>query len=170
MSASYANHRTFRLERVFEAPPDLVYAAWTRPELLDWFFNPDNRTEAPVTVDLRVGGQWRQEMVISPTNRYFTGGLYREIVPNRRLVFNWGAVGGWPALDPDRPDDVPRVTLTFSGRERTVLTLLVEFPDGMSAETVDWWMTCGMQEGWAMTIDRLVVRFPAPGTPLARAG
>ncbi len=169
MSASFANHRTFRLEREFEAPPDLVYAAWTRPELLDWFYNPGHPTKMPVTVDLRVGGQWRQEMVISPTNRYVTGGLYREIVPSRRLVFSWGAVGGWPALDPDRPDDNPRVTLTFSGRDRTVLNLLVEFPAGMSIEAVDWWMNCGMQEGWAMTIDRLVARFRAAGKQAAPA-
>ena len=118
----------------------------------------------------RVGGQWRQEMVISPTERYVTGGLYREIVPNRKLVFAWGAVGGWPALDPERPDDNPRVILSFHphGAE-TVMDLLVQFPDHMTAEKVQWWMDCGMQAGWDMTIDRLVARYDGRGG-IRRAG
>ncbi len=164
MTATYGTHRTFAMRRSFAAPPDAVFDAWTRPEYLDWFFNPDNPTDAPVTVDLRVGGQWRQEMVISPTERYVTGGLYREIVPNRKLVFAWGAVGGWPELDPERPDDNPRVILSFHPHgDETVMDLLVQFPDHMSADKVQWWMNCGMQAGWDMTIDRLVARYDGRG-------
>lgn len=164
MTVHYGRHQQFAMQRVFEAPPDVVYAAWTRPEYLDWFFNPDNITDAPITVDLRVGGQWRQEMVISPTHRYFTGGLYREIVPNRKLVFAWGAVGGWPELDPEQPDENPRVTLVFNPRgEQTVMDLLVQFPDQMTPEKVQWWMDCGMQSGWDMTVDRLVARYDGRG-------
>jgi len=170
MTLSYGKHQQFAMQRTFEAPPDTVFEAWTRPEYLDWFFNPDNHTDAPITVDLRVGGQWRQEMVISPTERYVTGGLYREIVPNQKLVFAWGAVGGWPALDPDRPDENPRVTLEFKPHgDHTVMDLLVQFPDQMTADKVQWWMDCGMQAGWDMTIDRLVARYDGRGG-IRRAG
>jgi uncharacterized protein YndB with AHSA1/START domain len=170
MTLSYGKHQQFSMQRVFEAPPEMVFEAWTKPEYLDWFFNPDNPTDAPITVDLRVGGQWRQEMVISPTERYFTGGLYREIVPNAKLVFAWGAEGGWPELDPARPDENPRVTLEFTPHgEQTVMDLLVQFPDHMTDEKVEWWMNCGMREGWDMTIDRLVARYDGRGG-IRRAG
>lgn len=170
MTATYERGREFTMQRQFEAPPEVVFEAWTVPEYLDWFFNPDNPTDAPVTVDLRVGGQWRQEMVISPAERYFTGGLYREIVPTERLVFNWGAVGGWPALNLDHPDESPRVTLQFQPRgAHTVMDLKVQFPDHMTDEQFDWWMNCGMQSGWDMTVGRLVTRL-AGGGRLARAG
>jgi uncharacterized protein YndB with AHSA1/START domain len=167
---SFGKHQEFSMQRVFAAPPDVVFEAWTKPEYLDWFFNPDNPTDAAISVDLRVGGQWRQEMVISPTHRYFTGGLYREIEPGRKLAFAWGAVGGWPELDLERPDDNPQVTLGFSPRgTTTVLDLKVQFVDDMADDKVEYWMNCGMREGWDMTVDRLVARYDGRGG-IRRAG
>ena len=52
-------------------------------------------------------------MVIDRSTVYFTGGVYREIVPDEKLVFAWGATDGWPKLDPDRLDDSPQVTVTL---------------------------------------------------------
>jgi uncharacterized protein YndB with AHSA1/START domain len=87
-----------------------------------------------------------------------TGGIYREIVPIERLVFEWGAVGGWPDLDPAKPDDAPLTILEFSeaGPSTTAMSLRVAFPDGMPDARAEEWLTTGMHEGWSMTIDRLV--------------
>lgn len=157
MTATYGLARGITLERVFDAPPDVVFEAWTNPVYLDWYFNPDNPTDQPVTVDLRVGGQWRQEMVISPDNRYFTGGVYREIVPGKKLVFYWGAVGGWPDLKLDNLEASPLVTMTLAPRgAQTLMDFRCQLPDQYTEDQVTWWMNCGMPEGWAMTIDRLV--------------
>ncbi|MFY8031154.1 MAG: SRPBCC family protein, partial [Devosia sp.] len=60
MDATYRLERGITLTRLFDAPPDVVFDAWTRPEALGWFFNPDNPTDIPAEVDLRVGGEWRQ--------------------------------------------------------------------------------------------------------------
>ncbi len=159
MPATYALNRGIDLQRVFDAPPDVVFEAWTDPECLGWFYNPDNIPEYPVTVDLRVGGQWRQQMYISEETKYVTGGLYREIVPGRKLSFYWGAVGGWPELDLARPELSPVVTFTLTPRGlQTVMDFAVRFPDDYTEQQVDWWMNCGMIAGWNMTIDRLVVR------------
>ena len=65
----------------------------------------------PIEVDLRVGGTWRQQMVIDADTQYMTGGVYAEIVPHRRLAFYWGAAGGWPSLDPERLWDSPVCTV-----------------------------------------------------------
>jgi uncharacterized protein YndB with AHSA1/START domain len=104
MAPTYHLDRGFTLTRMLDAPPDVVFQAWTDPAHLDWFFNPDTRPDAGTQVDLRVGGAWRQHMVIDETTQYMTGGVYTEIVPNRKLVFAWGARGGWPDLSMGRPD------------------------------------------------------------------
>jgi uncharacterized protein YndB with AHSA1/START domain len=68
----------------FAAPPAKVFRAWTDPDRLGWFYNDAQPIpDEPIEVDLRVGGVWRQLMVISEKTSYFTGGVYREIVPAR---------------------------------------------------------------------------------------
>ena len=92
--------REFTLTWTLDAPCEDVYRAWTDPDLLGWFYNDQQPTPSePIELDLRVGGVWRQLMVIDEETSYFTGGLYREIAPDERLVFAWGAADGWPGLD-----------------------------------------------------------------------
>jgi uncharacterized protein YndB with AHSA1/START domain len=164
MTATYALGRGISLERTFDAPPDVVFDCWTKPELLTWFFNPGYEPEQPPMVDLRIGGQWRQQMIENPEKVYYTGGVYREIEPSRRLAFYWGAVGGWPALDLEAPEASPLVTFRLAplGR-RTFMDFRVHLPDQYTEQTVDWWMNCGMQAGWNGTIDRLTTQL-APVT------
>ena len=160
MAATYELGRGFTLKRLLNAPPDLVFQAWTDPQYLDWYFNPGMPVTEPIAVDLRVGGQWRQQMVINAETQYFTGGVYREIVPNKKLVFSMGAVGGWPALDLNKLDDGPIVTLLFNALgARTEMVLHLQLPDHLSDEKVSEWLETGMREGWGMTIDRLVARY-----------
>ena len=82
-----------------------IFRAWTDPSQLDWFYN-DNQPipDDAIELDLRVGGVWRQTMVIDEDTSYVTGGVYREIVPDEKLVFSWGATDGWPELDLERLD------------------------------------------------------------------
>jgi len=152
--------RSVTLSRILDAPPRLVYAAWTRPEYLGWFLNPDNPTESAIEVDLRVGGTWRLEMVVNDDLRYFTGGIYRELVPDERIVFTFGAEGGWPELAGVAAADAPLVTITL--RElagNTEMTLRMDFAAHLSDEDVTGWLDLGMEDGWRQTINRLV---PAP--------
>ena len=44
-------------------------------------------------------------MVIDESTNFVTGGIYREIVEDERLVFTWGATDGWPKIDPERLDE-----------------------------------------------------------------
>ena len=129
------------------------------PQYLDWFFNPDTTPTRPTSVDLRVGGAWRQHMVENAERDYMTGGIYREIVPQRRLVFYWGASGGWP--DTDQPDG-PEVTVELTPvGARTRMVVSLRLPDQLSDAAAQAWLDMGVEPGMAMTIDRLVAQLRA---------
>ena len=93
--------REFTLSWTLDAPRAQVYRAWTDPDHLGWYYNDHQPIpNEPIEVDLRVGGVWRQRMVIDDSTTFVTGGIYREIVEDERLVFTWGATDGWPKIDP----------------------------------------------------------------------
>jgi uncharacterized protein YndB with AHSA1/START domain len=89
-----------------------------------------------------------------------------EIVPNERLVFSWGATGGWPELDPDRLDDSPLITVALSqAGGRTDMVVTVEIPASMSDEGMPEGWFSHMQQGWRDTVDRLARSMPVLSAP-----
>lgn len=156
--------RTFTLTWTLDAPREDVFRAWTDPEHLGWYYNHAQPIPTePIEVDLREGGVWRQKMVIDPETSYFTGGLYREIVPDERLVFSWGATDGWPKLDLDHPDDSPLVTLTLErDGSGTAMTLHVELPTNLPDDGVPGWWPM-VRGGWQETVDRLALAIERAG-------
>jgi len=149
--------RSFTLTRILAASRQAVFTAWTGPEHLGWFHNPDMPTPAePIEVDLRVGGTWKQQMTVNEELSYPTGGIYLEIVPDERLVFRWGAVGGWPELDGENELTAPVVTVQLNdlGKE-TELVLTVQFSEHLDIEEVQKLMLGGTREGWDATLDRV---------------
>ena len=149
--------RDFTLTWTLDSPRADVFQAWTDPDHLGWFYNDENPIPAePIELDLRVGGVWRQKMVISEQTAYFTGGVYREIVPDEKLVFSWGATDGWPELDPERLDESPLVTVTFSEADgQTAMTVHLELPASLSEDEVQEWFSMGIRDGMRQTVDRL---------------
>jgi uncharacterized protein YndB with AHSA1/START domain len=134
-----------------------VFRAWTDPDHLQWFYNPAQPIpDEPIELDLRVGGVWRQRMVISEKTDYVTGGVYREIVRDEKLVFNWGAAGGWPELDPERLEESPLVTVTLTEvGGQTEMSLRVDLPESLAPDQVQEWWATGVRDGWRDTVDRL---------------
>ena len=156
MTDTETTQRDFTLDWTLDAPRAQVFRAWTDPDHLDWFYNDRFPVPSePMELDLRVGGIWRLHMVIDESTDYFTGGVYREIVPDERLVFAWGATDGWPTLDPERFDESPLVTVTLDDvGGRTEMTVHVELPANLPDDGVpEWWSF--VQNGWRDTVDRL---------------
>ncbi len=155
--STYDEKRGFTITRTIDAPRDEVWKAWTDPDHLQWFFNPATFPDTPAQLDLRVGGEWRQQMIIDDHTRYVTGGIYREIVPPERLVFAWGARGGWPELVAGRLDDAPLATVMLAAAgPSTEMRFTLQLPDHLDDERVREWLAMGIREGWAATLDRLV--------------
>jgi len=153
-----AQPRTFTLTYTLDSPAADVFQAWTDPAHLDWFYNDTQpRPTQPAEIDLRVGGAWRQLMVIDDDTSYITGGIYREIEPNEKLVFSWGAVSGWPEVDPERLDDTPLVSIVLKESSgRTKMTVHVELPAAFVTADMPAGFLGHVETGWRDTIGRMV--------------
>lgn len=78
------------IRRRFKAPVERVYAAWTEPAQMKRWFAPGDMSVPIAEADVRVGGRYRVQMSEGGGGEFHTiGGVYREVVPNRRLVFTW---------------------------------------------------------------------------------
>jgi uncharacterized protein YndB with AHSA1/START domain len=131
------------LKRRFTASPEKVYAAWTDPQkLIRWFGPP---TVVPDTVkaeiDLRVGGRYRISFTAEDGEYFEVGGVYREVVPNVRLVFTWA----WHST-PERESQL-EISLVPEGGA-TLLTLYhAQFADEKARDS--------HQQGWGIFLDKL---------------
>jgi uncharacterized protein YndB with AHSA1/START domain len=134
----------FVLTRVFDAPVDLVWRAWTEQEHLAKWSAPRGYTITRGEGDLRAGGKWRCCMRDPDGAEHWLGGVYREIVPPRLLVMThaWDDEGGKPG-----PETVVTVRLEDLGG-RTKLTL--EQTGFASDESRD-----GHKGGWSECLDIL---------------
>jgi uncharacterized protein YndB with AHSA1/START domain len=81
------SEREIAMTRVFDAPRELVFDAWTKPELLKrWLGVRNGWSMAECEVDLRVGGAYRYVWRGPDGAEMGMGGVYREIVAPERLV------------------------------------------------------------------------------------
>jgi uncharacterized protein YndB with AHSA1/START domain len=138
------------VKRDFNAPPHLVYQAYTTPELVRRWWAGRRGIVTVADIDLRVGGTWRFVMTSTEGMEVAFHGVYREIVPAERLVHTevYEAMPGAEVVN----------TITF-GEDggRTRLTVLVdcgtqEIRDGMMASG----MEAGMQEAYDL-IEELAI-------------
>jgi uncharacterized protein YndB with AHSA1/START domain len=137
------------ITREFDAPRELVWKAWTTPELVTQWWHA-NRGEVTVCeIDLRVGGKWRSVMVTTEGGiEVGFHGEYREIEAPARLV-STEAFEGVP--NPDENATVNTVTLEETDG-RTTLTLLVDAP---SKDVRDAIIESGMEDGLQDALDLL---------------
>ncbi len=114
---AWALDREIVLCRVFDAPRDAVFRAWTGPDIAKWF-GPSGFTCRTHERNPVVGGLWRFDLV-APNGKVWSNRVrYLEIVANERLVFEHGS-------DVDDDPGRFRVTLTFDSQSdgKTILTL-----------------------------------------------
>jgi uncharacterized protein YndB with AHSA1/START domain len=101
------------ITRLFDAPRELVFEAWTNPDHLAKWWGPAGFTTASCTVNLTEGGGWRTCMRDNVDGvEIWARGTYREIVAPERLVFSfaWEEPPGVPGLD-------TLVSVTFADRD-----------------------------------------------------
>jgi uncharacterized protein YndB with AHSA1/START domain len=79
--------REFVITRVFDAPRDLLWNAWTEPERLAQWWRPKGCTIRVVKLDARPGGIFHYAMRFKPGHDMWGRFIYREIAAPERLVF-----------------------------------------------------------------------------------
>jgi uncharacterized protein YndB with AHSA1/START domain len=109
MSASPApNPRpSLTIKRRIKAAPAKVFAAWTQPQALAQWFGPEQIREAQADIDARVGGRFQVVMNANDGERHEVRGVYREVVPNEKLIFTWSWIS-----TPEPDGDATLLTLT----------------------------------------------------------
>jgi uncharacterized protein YndB with AHSA1/START domain len=119
MSAPAATKPSLTLKRRLKAPPAKVFAAWIDPEKVKRWMGPGEIKALSTECDARVGGRYRWRMQAPSGEEYDVGGVYREVVPNQKLVFTWA----WKSM-PER-ESLVTVLLQPDG-DGTLLTLTHE--------------------------------------------
>ena len=133
------------ITREFDAPKDLVYKAYTTPELIKRWWSGDRGAVTIADVDLRVGGSWRYVMTANGGLEVGFHGSFREIVPNERIVSTDVFEG--------MPDGEAVETATFTETDgRTTLTILVQH---QNQQHRDAHINSGMEGGMNEAFDRL---------------
>ena len=70
------------------APPERLFEAWTRPELLLEWWGPDGVEAINAEVDLRAGGAWRIANKMADGSVLWIGGVFESITPPHELVYS----------------------------------------------------------------------------------
>jgi uncharacterized protein YndB with AHSA1/START domain len=149
--AGFVNRPSLTFRRRLNASPEKVYAAWTDPQKITRWFGRADATAGSfrAEIDARIGGHFR--VSFSANDEYYqVGGVYREVVPNQRLVFSWA----WHST-PER-ESLVTVQLEPDGGG-TLLTLRHEqFFDETARD--------GHQRGWSGALDKLEALFAQDAT------
>lgn len=137
--------RELVISRIFDAPRELVFKAWTEPDHMVNWFGPRGFSSTILRSDLRPGGSYRFQMRGPDGVDHWTQGIYQEIVVPARLVltYAWGDAAG----NRTRPETI--LTLTFEEHEgKTKLTLHQAIFESVTARDAH-------NQGWSSSLDRL---------------
>ncbi len=102
----------FILDRLFDAPREMVWRAWTDPELLSHWYGP--RVETIIhKFDLMPGGVWLNEMKFGDKSD-LSKAVFQEVVPEEKLVWQQSSTDSdWNIISNPMMEDWPRVMLTI---------------------------------------------------------
>ncbi len=161
----------YKLERIFEAPRELVWRAWTDPELLHRWYGPGIETIIH-KFDLKPGGSWLNEMKWGG-NSDFSKMVFQEVTPPSMLVWHHSSSDSdWNIITSPMMADWPRILLTtvvFEDRGNRTNVRLTQVP----IEATDAEIACfaakmaGMDKGWGSgyaIMDELFVELQAEKT------
>jgi uncharacterized protein YndB with AHSA1/START domain len=144
--------------RIFDAPREMVWKAWTTPEIVMTWWGPKGFTSPVCRIDLCVGGRFTYAMRAPDGQTFYNGGEFREIVPFEKIIWLWhfaDAEGervspahyGFP--HEDREGNLDVILFEDCGPGRTKLTYTQNDPTATKEERE------GSAEGFAQFFDKL---------------
>ncbi len=143
MASSVKEKPFLSLNRSYPVAPEKVWRAWTDPEALKKWWGPGaNDPVSLAQLDVRVGGRFRIVFGGPQGKDHEVQGVYKEVVPNRKLVFTWT----WPNSTPERES---LVTIAF---KRAAGGTELEF---LHAQLFDETVRDGHKRGWTESFAKL---------------
>ncbi|MCI0466061.1 MAG: SRPBCC domain-containing protein [Beijerinckiaceae bacterium] len=150
-AAKMAEDLVVIITRVFDAPRELVFQAFTDPKHIPRFWGPDGFRSTVREMDVRPGGAFRIDMHAPGGATYPCEGIYREVIAPERIVYTGGPDCGHPCGGGLPPSAV--ITITFADLGgRTKLTIDTRFESSARRAAA---VEMGFNTGWAQTLDRL---------------
>jgi uncharacterized protein YndB with AHSA1/START domain len=141
MSTEAFTKLSLTIKRRLRAPPAKVYRAWTHPQKMIRWWAPEQAETLRAEADARVGGRYRIVMRTADGEEHSVSGVYREVIPNEKLVFTWA----WRSM-PERESLV--TVLIKSDGDGSFLTLSHEqFFDEAARDA--------HRSGWTGVLDKL---------------
>ena len=138
--------REIVMTRLFDAPRELVFKAWTDPKQVDQWWGPNGFRNETIEMDFRPGGMWRYVMHGPDGTDYDNRIVYHEVVAPQRLVYTHGR-------DMDNDPAAFEVTVTFEVQgNKTLLTMRSLFA---TIEQHEATVAFGAVEGGKQTLARL---------------
>jgi uncharacterized protein YndB with AHSA1/START domain len=146
------------ITRIFRAPPELLWMAWTDSEMFKLWWGPRGFTSPVTKIDLRVGGKYLNCMRSPEGKDFWSTGTYREVVPEKRLVMTdsfadeKGNVvpGSYYGMGPEFPLEMT-ITVTFRGLDGKTELTLIHSGAGQLNDTD----LASMRQGWDESLDKL---------------
>jgi uncharacterized protein YndB with AHSA1/START domain len=116
-----------QITRVFDAPRERVFEAWSKPELMQRWSGCKETAKVEFTVDFRVGGSFTQKMDIEGAGKHTITGVYDEIIEPEKIAYH---VNLGPATT--------RVVVEFIAQGRQTKLVLTQegFPDATIVKIV----------------------------------
>lgn len=142
--ASEPKEKVLSITRIFDAPRHVVFEAWTKTEHLKNWFSPRDFNILKLQSDCRPGGAWLSRMESPKYGAEQMSGIYREVVPNEKLIFTHA----WDHED-GKPSHETLITVTFADKDEKTL---VNFHQAIfeSEKSRD-----GHNDGWTQFFDHL---------------
>jgi uncharacterized protein YndB with AHSA1/START domain len=134
LNRAFLARSSLTLVRRIKVSPAKVYAAWTRPEQMMRWWSPDACPVLGAEADLRVGGRYRVAFRMPDGAVRECSGVYREVEPDRRLVFTWN----WAHLDEPESQVTVELRTLPEGTELTLTHAQFRDEDGQITHRQGW--------------------------------
>lgn len=152
-STDAQSEREIVITRIFNAPRELVFKAWTTPEHIAQWWGPKGFTTRVTELDLRPGGKSRYVMISPDGTEYPVKGVFREIVPPERIVTSDEFDEGFEkVVNADLPKGMVLTAVFEDLGPKTKLTLRIVHE---SVEDRKKHEEMGVIEGWNSSFDCL---------------
>jgi uncharacterized protein YndB with AHSA1/START domain len=154
------------ITRIFNAPKEKVWTAWTDSEMVKKWWGPAGFTAPSIRIDLTVGGKYIYCMHGPPGTPFdsdmYSAGVFKEIVPGEKLVISdyFSDKDGnkvdptTMGMAPDMPAEMDVVVL-FETVEGNKTKLSIVYPKPASQAAFEAMLKSGMEEGWSTSLDKL---------------